>query len=158
VYSLSRYFGRPANRRQKLGLVWKNRKKISQIINDYLCLPFFLLIILCRQVTEENLVSRCSPSRDLTSSSRAVMESCNDQLVAIATSMNQNLTDLLAIMQVGSQSENQRFGSGIGSRLNQLSGSGSGSGSWKAKKMNHKNREKIRNFMFLKCWIFSFEG
>ena len=54
------------------------------------------------QVTEENLVSRCSPSRDLTS--RAVMESCNDQLVAIATSMNQNLTDLLAIMQVGAPS------------------------------------------------------
>jgi hypothetical protein len=51
VYSLSWYFGRkvqlgPANRRQKLGLVWRNRKKISQIINDYLCLPFFLLIIL----------------------------------------------------------------------------------------------------------------
>ncbi len=51
MYSLSRYFGRkvqlgPANRRQKLGLVWRNRKKISQIINDYLCLPFFLLIIL----------------------------------------------------------------------------------------------------------------
>ncbi len=51
VYSLNRYFGRKvqlgaANRRQKLGLVWRNRKKISQIINDYLCLPFFLLIIL----------------------------------------------------------------------------------------------------------------
>jgi hypothetical protein len=59
------------------------------------------------QVTEENLVSRCSPSRDLTS--RAVMESCNDRLVAIATAMNQNLTDLLAIMQVGAQAENQCF-------------------------------------------------
>ncbi len=52
VYSLSRYFGSkvqlgPANRRQKLGLVWRNRKKICQIINDCLCLPFFLLIILC---------------------------------------------------------------------------------------------------------------
>jgi hypothetical protein len=35
-----------ANRGEKLGLVWRNRKKISQIINDYLCLPFFLLIIL----------------------------------------------------------------------------------------------------------------
>jgi hypothetical protein len=35
-----------ANRRQKLGLVWRNRKKISQIIKDYFCLPFFLLIIL----------------------------------------------------------------------------------------------------------------
>ncbi len=51
VYSLCRYFGRkvqlgPAYRRQKLGLVWRNRKKNSQIINDYLCLPFFLFIIL----------------------------------------------------------------------------------------------------------------
>jgi hypothetical protein len=35
-----------ANRGKKIGLVWKNRKKISQIINDYLYLPFFLLIIL----------------------------------------------------------------------------------------------------------------
>jgi hypothetical protein len=31
---------------QKLGLVWRNRKKISQIIKDYFYLPFFLLIIL----------------------------------------------------------------------------------------------------------------
>jgi hypothetical protein len=51
VYSLSRYFGRKvqlgaANRGGKLGLVWRNRKKISQIINAYLCLPFFLLIVL----------------------------------------------------------------------------------------------------------------
>jgi hypothetical protein len=36
-----------ANRRQKLGLVWRIRKKISQIIKDYFYLPFFLLIILC---------------------------------------------------------------------------------------------------------------
>jgi hypothetical protein len=36
-----------ANRGKKLGLVWRNRKKISQIINDYLYLLFFLLIILC---------------------------------------------------------------------------------------------------------------
>jgi hypothetical protein len=35
-----------ANRRQKLGLVWRNRKKISQIIKEYFYLPFFLLIIL----------------------------------------------------------------------------------------------------------------
>jgi hypothetical protein len=35
-----------ANRRQKLSLVWKNRKKSSQIIKDYFYLPFFLLIIL----------------------------------------------------------------------------------------------------------------
>jgi hypothetical protein len=34
------------NIRQKLGLVWRNRKKISQIIKDYFYLPFFLLIIL----------------------------------------------------------------------------------------------------------------
>jgi hypothetical protein len=33
--------------RKKLGLVWRNRKKSSQIINAYLYLPFFLLIILC---------------------------------------------------------------------------------------------------------------
>ncbi len=36
-----------ANRRQKLDLVWRNRQKISQIINAYLYLPLFLLIILC---------------------------------------------------------------------------------------------------------------
>jgi hypothetical protein len=30
-----------ANRGEKLGLVWRNRKKISQIIKDYLNLPFF---------------------------------------------------------------------------------------------------------------------
>jgi hypothetical protein len=34
------------NRQQKHGLVWRNRKKISQIIKDYFYLPFFLLIIL----------------------------------------------------------------------------------------------------------------
>ncbi len=34
------------NRRQNLSLVWRNRKKISQIIKDYFYLPFFLLIIL----------------------------------------------------------------------------------------------------------------
>ncbi len=36
-----------ANIRQNLGLVWRNRKKNSQIIKDYFYLPFFLLIILC---------------------------------------------------------------------------------------------------------------
>jgi hypothetical protein len=35
-----------AIRWEQLGLVWRNRKKISQIINDYLYLPFFLLLIL----------------------------------------------------------------------------------------------------------------
>ncbi len=34
-----------ANRRQKHGLVWRNRKKISQIIEYFFYLPFFLLII-----------------------------------------------------------------------------------------------------------------
>ncbi len=28
-------------------MVWRNRKKIRKIINDYLYIPFFLLIILC---------------------------------------------------------------------------------------------------------------
>jgi hypothetical protein len=41
-----------ANRQQKLGLVWRNIKKISQIIKDYFYLPFFLLIILCRTQTD----------------------------------------------------------------------------------------------------------
>ncbi len=45
----------PAGTRQtdgkKLGLVWRNRKKISQIIKDYFYLPFFLLIILCCSLT-----------------------------------------------------------------------------------------------------------
>jgi hypothetical protein len=40
-----------ANRGEKLGLVWRNRKKISQIINDCLYLPFFLLIILWVQLS-----------------------------------------------------------------------------------------------------------
>jgi hypothetical protein len=35
-----------ANIPQKLGLVWRNRKKISKIIKDYFYLPFFLLTIL----------------------------------------------------------------------------------------------------------------
>jgi hypothetical protein len=38
-----------ANRWQKLGLVWRNIKKISQIINANLFLPFFLVIILWRR-------------------------------------------------------------------------------------------------------------
>jgi hypothetical protein len=40
-----------ANRRQKLGLVRRNRKKISQIIKDYFYLPVFLLIILWLNVS-----------------------------------------------------------------------------------------------------------
>ncbi len=46
----------PAGTRQKgsknWGLVWRNRKKISQIIKDYFHLPFFLLIILWGDRTE----------------------------------------------------------------------------------------------------------
>jgi hypothetical protein len=38
-----------ANKWQKHGLVCRNRKKNSQIIKDYFYLPFFLLIILCRE-------------------------------------------------------------------------------------------------------------
>jgi hypothetical protein len=34
------------NSRQNPGLVWRNRKKISQITKDYFYLLFFLLIIL----------------------------------------------------------------------------------------------------------------
>ncbi len=44
-----------ANIWQKLGLVWRNRKKISQIIKDSFYLPFFLLIILW---TESNAKCR----------------------------------------------------------------------------------------------------
>ncbi len=36
----------PDKQRGKPGLVWRSRTKISQIINDYLYFPFFLLIIL----------------------------------------------------------------------------------------------------------------
>jgi hypothetical protein len=45
------------NRQQKLGLVWRNRKKISQIIEDYFYLPFFLLIILWSQTKRNNRIS-----------------------------------------------------------------------------------------------------
>ncbi len=39
----------PGTRQQSAKtLVWRNRKKISQIINAYLYSPFFLLIILCK--------------------------------------------------------------------------------------------------------------
>jgi hypothetical protein len=48
--------GNQANRRQKLGLVWRNKKKISQIIKDYFYLPFFLLIILCMTGMEASLL------------------------------------------------------------------------------------------------------
>ncbi len=43
-----------ANILQKLGLLWKNRKKISQIIKDYFYLPFFLFIILWWRISTES--------------------------------------------------------------------------------------------------------
>ncbi len=52
-----------ANRRQKLGLVWRNRKKISQMIKDYFCLPFFLLIILCLNYSAWILTCLVYPTR-----------------------------------------------------------------------------------------------
>jgi hypothetical protein len=52
-----------ANRQQKHGLVWRNRKNISQIIKDYFCLPFFLLIILCAGWSKLDFAERdkCRP-------------------------------------------------------------------------------------------------
>ena len=47
-----------ANRWQKLGLVWRNRKKISQIVKDYVYLPFFLLIILWQRTTTTGSVEK----------------------------------------------------------------------------------------------------
>jgi hypothetical protein len=38
-------------------------------------------------------------------------------------------------------------------QIHQVSGSGS-----RRAKMTHKSRRKIRNFMFLKCWIFSLQS
>ncbi len=50
-----------ANRWQKLGLVCRNRKKISQIFNAYLYLPFFLLTILWSHpvIWKRKQVRRC---------------------------------------------------------------------------------------------------
>jgi hypothetical protein len=47
-----------ANREGKLGLVWRNRKNISQIINDYLFLLFFLLIIYVPNHPERKMADR----------------------------------------------------------------------------------------------------
>ncbi len=46
----------PVKQTAKLGLVWRNKKKISQIINAYLYLPFFLLIILWLYTRKINAV------------------------------------------------------------------------------------------------------
>ena len=45
-----------ANRGKKLGLIWRNKRKISQTINDYLFLPFFLLIILWGDLRHAHLL------------------------------------------------------------------------------------------------------
>jgi hypothetical protein len=47
-----------ANRRQKHGLVWRNEKKISQIVKDYFYLPLFLLFILCCTLTQMGVEER----------------------------------------------------------------------------------------------------
>jgi hypothetical protein len=46
---------------KKLGLFWRNRKKISQIINVYLYFPFFLLIILCPHPLKRQPILASSP-------------------------------------------------------------------------------------------------
>jgi hypothetical protein len=54
-----------ANLQQKLGLVWRNRKKSSQIIKDYL--PFFLLIICVRNQSSQRgakLAGQGSPKKE----------------------------------------------------------------------------------------------
>jgi hypothetical protein len=48
-----------ANIRQKLGLAWRHKKKISQIIKDYFYLPFFLLIILWHTITFMFIITVC---------------------------------------------------------------------------------------------------
>jgi hypothetical protein len=49
-----------ANIRQNLGLVWRKRKKISQIIIAYFYLPFFLLIILWSKVISRDCIMSLS--------------------------------------------------------------------------------------------------
>jgi hypothetical protein len=45
----------PGKQRGKTWLGFEKKKKISQIINDYLYLPFFFLSILCLGQTNEHL-------------------------------------------------------------------------------------------------------
>ncbi len=55
-----------AHRRQKHGLVGRNRKKISQIIKDYFYLPFFLIIILWLEgILYSMFTPLCSTQRDV---------------------------------------------------------------------------------------------
>jgi hypothetical protein len=57
-----------ANRRQKHGLVGRNRKKISQIIKDYFYLPFFLLIILWLGDILYCIFTHSAPPKEMTQS------------------------------------------------------------------------------------------
>jgi hypothetical protein len=50
--------GDQANRRQKLGLVWRKRKEISQIIKDHFYLPFFLLLFYGTELWEDRISER----------------------------------------------------------------------------------------------------
>jgi hypothetical protein len=74
----------PAGTRQtdakNWGLVWRNIKKISQIINDYFNLPFFLLIILwcwwnvfvlCKCATVVVVSSVCTQKQSNTQTSQS---------------------------------------------------------------------------------------
>jgi hypothetical protein len=55
----------PSKERRKLGLVWRNRMKIIQIIIDYLYLPFFLLIILWWEISVKTCNFKLAATRDL---------------------------------------------------------------------------------------------
>jgi len=62
-------------------------KSLTQFVNSSL------------RVGEEDLVARTSPARELTAVTKTVLGPSGDQLIQITSSMNQHLTDLLAVMQ-----------------------------------------------------------
>ncbi len=86
--------GTRQTRRQKLGLVWRNRMNISQIINDYLCLPFFLLIILWGQVTRYNCNTLINSIRENVNS-HACQVPCYTAVTIWSGSILRNLTRLI---------------------------------------------------------------
>jgi hypothetical protein len=55
-------------------LVWRNRKKISYIIQDYFYLPFFLLFILCCTLTQMGVEDRKSGLRPEVEEEVAVLQ------------------------------------------------------------------------------------